>query len=263
MFRVEHYELGSKKIKNPITIVMLADLHNHSYGENNQDLLSAVKMQDPDLICLAGDLLIGHSKISYAPAQELVKTLAKDYQVFYGLGNHEARMKYDLALYGTRYEDYIRPLEALGVQVLVDENRKICVGNTELCIYGYDLPLCYFEKFNRYVFETEQVERALGSIEESKTVYRILLAHNPIYFPQYAAWGADLTLSGHLHGGIIRLPLIGGIITPQARLFPKYCAGKYQIGEKNLIVSRGLGTHTIPIRWNNPPELSVIHLAPK
>ena len=64
----------------------------------------------------------------------------------------------------------------------------------------------YFEKFNRYVFEQEQVEEALGSC--NKTSFSILLAHNPVYFAQYAAWGADLTLSGHLHGGIIRIPLI-------------------------------------------------------
>ena len=120
----------------------------------------------------------------------------------------------------------------------------------------------YFKKFNDYVLETEEITEALGVCEESDA-FQILLAHNPVYFKQYAAWGADLTLSGHLHGGIIRLPLIGGVITPQAKLFPRYHAGKYQIGKKTLIVSRGLGTHTIPIRFNNKPELSVIHLMPE
>ena len=111
------------------------------------------------------------------------------------------------------------------------------------------------------MFETDQLKDELGNCEEDGA-YHILLAHNPVYFKQYAAWGADLTLSGHLHGGIIRLPLIGGVITPQAKLFPRYSAGKYEIGEKWMIVSRGLGTHTIPIRFNNKPELSVIHLIP-
>ena len=81
-----------------------------------------------------------------------------------------------------------------------------------------------------------------------------------IYFDSYAWWGADLTVSGHLHGGIIRIPGIGGIITPQAKLFPRYDAGQFKKNGKNLVVSRGLGTHTVNIRIFNPAELSVIRL---
>ena len=260
MFQTVHYHLKSNKIKTPITFVMLADLHNHVYGEENDALLSEIKKQAPDFVCIAGDMLIGHSQISYEPAQKFVKKLAEEYEVFYGLGNHEARMKQNLQIYGTRYEDYMNPLRELGVHVLVNDNEQIRVKGNLVNICGYDLPMKYFEKFNRYAFETQQLENALGMA--SKKVYQILLAHNPVYFKNYAQWGADLTLSGHLHGGIIRLPLIGGVITPQAKLFPRYCAGKYQNAGKYLIVSRGLGTHTIPIRFNNPPELSVIHLAP-
>lgn len=261
MFQTVHYHLKSNKIKTPVNFVMLADLHNHIYGEENDVLLNEIKQLAPDFVCLAGDMLIGHSQISYEPAQKLVKALAKEYDVFYGLGNHEARMKQDLQVYGTRYEDYMAPLKKAGVHVLVNEQADIEIKGNQLCFHGYDLPMKYFEKFNRYVFETEQITYALGACEDAQR-YHILLAHNPVYFKQYAQWGADLTLSGHLHGGIIRLPVIGGVITPQAKLFPRYCAGKYQIEDKYLVVSRGLGTHTIPIRFNNPPELSVIHLAP-
>ena len=260
MFQTVHYHLKSNKIKEPVTMVMLADLHNHVYGERNEELLKEIRMQKPDLICIAGDMLIGHSQISYETAQETVKALAGEYQVYYGLGNHEARMKHDLPIYGTRYEDYMAPLKAAGVHVLVNEFLDVRIGVNELRIYGYDLPMKYFEKFNNYFFEDSQIEEVLGKCKEE--TYSILIAHNPMYFKQYAEWGADLTLSGHLHGGIIRLPLIGGVITPQAKLFPRYSAGKYKIGEKRMIVSRGLGTHTIPIRFNNKPELSVIHLSP-
>lgn len=262
MFQTVHYHLQSKKIKSPVTIVMLADLHNHVFGENNEILLGEIKKLSPDFVCLAGDMLIGHSQIPYEIGQKVVMDLAKDYLVFYGLGNHETRMKHDVDIYGTRYEDYMAPIKALGVQVLVNENTKISVGENQFRIYGYDLPMKYFKKFNRYVFEEKQMEEVLGACDTSEDCYNILLAHNPVYFKQYAAWGADLTLSGHLHGGIIRLPIIGGIITPQAKLFPRYSAGKYKIDEKRMIVSRGLGTHTIPIRFNNKPELSVIHLGP-
>ena len=260
MFQTVHFHLQSKKIKSPVTMVMLADLHNHLYGENNELLLGEIDRISPDFVCIAGDMLIGHSQIPYDAAQKTVVALAEKHQVFYGLGNHEARMQQKPDIYGTRYEDYMEPIKRMGVQVLTNENVKHQVGENQFRIYGYDLPMKYFKKFNNYVFETGQLMESLGKCENSEGSYTILLAHNPVYFKQYAAWGADLTLSGHLHGGIIRLPLIGGIITPQAKLFPRYSAGNYTIDDKNMIVSRGLGTHTIPIRFNNKPELSVIHL---
>lgn len=262
MFQTVDYQIYSEKIKSPVTIVMLADLHNHLYGEENQMLLGEIRRISPDFVCIAGDMLIGNPKISYETAQKTVMALTKEYPVFYGLGNHESRMLHDRDIYGTLYEEYMEPLKALGVKVLVNENAYFQVRESQFQIFGYDLPMKYFEKFNRYPFESSQVEEVLGVCDSAKEQFRILLAHNPVYFSQYAEWGADLTLSGHLHGGIIRLPLIGGIITPQAKLFPKYSAGNYKIQEKNIIVSRGLGTHTISIRFRNQPELSAIYLEP-
>ena len=262
MFQTVHYHLKSKKIKSAVTIVMLADLHNQLYGENNEILLGEIEKLSPDFVCLAGDMLIGHTKIPYEAGQKTVIELAKCYPVFYGLGNHESRMKHDVDIYGTIYEEYMSLIEKQGVNILVNDNAEFFVGDNKFCVYGYDLPEKYFEKFNRYVFEEKQLEEGLGKCDLSDDCNSILLAHNPVNFKQYAAWGADLTLSGHLHGGIIRLPLIGGVITPQAKLFPRYSAGNNTIGEKEMNVSRGLGTHTIPIRFNNKPELSVIHLSP-
>lgn len=263
MFQTVHYRLRSKKIKSPVTIVMLADLHNRIYGDENKILLGEIDKVSPDFVCLAGDMLIGNSKISFEPAQKAVMALTEKYQVFYGLGNHEARMKEDRAIYGALYEEYMEPIEKMGVKVLVNESALYQIGKNQFRIYGYNLPMKYFEKLNHYEFTKGQLEEAFGKCNVSDECYSILLAHNPVYFKKYAAWGADLTLSGHLHGGIIRLPLLGGVITPQAKLFPRYCAGKYEIDEKYMVVSRGLGTHTIPIRFNNKPELSVIHLEPR
>ena len=262
MFQTVHYHLKSKKIKSAVTIVMLADLHNQLYGENNEILLGEIEKLSPDFVCLAGDMLIGHTKIPYEAGQKTVIELAKCYPVFYGLGNHESRLKHDVDIYGTIYEEYMSLIEKQGVNILVNDKAEFFVGDNKFCVYGYDLPEKYFEKFNRYVYEEKHVEEALGTCDLTDNCYSILLAHIPVYFEQYAAWGADLTLSGHLHGGIIRLPFIGGVITPQAKLFPRYSAGNYKIAEKEMIVSRGLGTHTIPIRFNNKPELSVIHLSP-
>ena len=262
MFQTVHYHLKSKKIKSDVTIVMLADLHNQRYGEDNEILLGEIEKLSPDFVCLAGDMLIGNTRKPYEAGQKTVIELAKRYPVFYGLGNHESRMKHDVDIYGTIYEEYMSLIEKQGVNILVNDKTEFFVGDNKFCVYGYDLPEKYFEKFNRYVFEEKHVEEVLGTCDLADNCYSILLAHNPVYFEQYAAWGADLTLSGHLHGGIIRLPFIGGVITPQAKLFPRYSAGNYKIAEKEMIVSRGLGTHTIPIRFNNKPELSVIHLSP-
>ena len=100
----------------------------------------------------------------------------------------------------------------------------------------------------------------LGPVREGE--YGILLAHNPAYFEAYASWGADLTLSGHVHGGIMRLPWLGGVLSTSLTLFPKYDGGEFCRGERRMIVSRGLGSHTVPIRIFNPAELVVVELVP-
>lgn len=89
-----------------------------------------------------------------------------------------------------------------------------------------------------------------------------MIAHNPEYFPAYAEWGADLVLSGHVHGGLMRLPFLGGVIAPSMKLFPKYDGGVFEEHGSTMILSRGLGTHTLPIRIFNPGELVVIRLTP-
>ena len=89
-------------------------------------------------------------------------------------------------------------------------------------------------------------------------VFAEFLAHNPEYFDAYAGWGADLTVSGHVHGGIMRFPFVGGIISPRLFTFPRSYGGEYDRDGHKLIVSCGLGTHTIHVRVFNPGELSVI-----
>ena len=107
---------------------------------------------------------------------------------------------------------------------------------------------------------SEYLDGLIGKAEEES--YQILLAHNPEYFETYADWGADLTLSGHVHGGIMRLPVLGGVISPKLVLFPKYDGGHFIRKDAHMVLSRGLGMHTIPIRIFNPAELVLIHLKP-
>ena len=103
------------------------------------------------------------------------------------------------------------------------------------------------------------VETVLGSPDPEK--YSLLLAHSPMYFKQYAEWGADLTLSGHFHGGTIRLPLVGGVMTPQFQFFFPWCSGQHEGAHgRKMIVGRGLGTHSINIRFNDKPQVVVVDL---
>ena len=106
--------------------------------------------------------------------------------------------------------------------------------------------------------EKAYIEERLGRAEDK--IYGILLAHSPMFQETYAQWGADLTLCGHFHGGTIRIPGLGGLMTPQFQFFQKFCGGIHKIGDKVMIVSRGLGTHSVNIRLNNKPELVVVHL---
>ena len=102
------------------------------------------------------------------------------------------------------------------------------------------------------------VSTKLKNMLEQDTVYSVLLSHRPELFETYVACGVDLILSGHAHGGQIRLPIVGGIIAPDQGLFPKYDAGLFTDGNTNMIVSRGLGNSIIPIRFNNRPEVILV-----
>ena len=261
-FKIFHYELNTRKLPaeaKGLIFVLLADLHNHMYGPDNERLLAAIEAQKPDAILVAGDMLIAHTGQSFAPALHLLlKLREKGYPVFYGNGNHEYRMRIYPEVYGSMYDDYMTPLRACGVILLENEKAVFEKDGQQVTIYGFELDRKYYKKLGQEKFRKEELTQALGTPEDSR--YNILLAHNPVYFDDYAHWGADLTLSGHLHGGIIRIPGVGGVITPQARLFPRYDAGHFQKEGRDLIVTRGLGTHTVNIRIFNPAELAVVHL---
>ena len=172
------------------------------------------------------------------------------------------------------YEEYRKKLQAEGVLFLENESCDILLGNQQIHISGLELPLIVNKKFRKADVTAEDVRRCLGEKhttgnqeKQQETTenftdnsYHILLAHNPSYMEAYKEWGADLILSGHLHGGCVRLPGIGGVITPQAFLFPKYSGEMTVEGEQTIIVSKGLGTHTFNVRLFNPAEVITITL---
>ena len=126
----------------------------------------------------------------------------------------------------------------------------------EIC--GLELERCYYQRLRLKNMEKSYLNGLLGKSRED--CYELLIAHNPDYFKEYAAWGADLTLSGHVHGGVMRLPYLGGVISPMLHLFPKYDGGMFKEYGRLMILGRGLGMHTIPVRVFNPGEVVVVDL---
>lgn len=263
-FKVTHYDIQSDKFNNLThekKVVFLTDLHNNSYGKNNKKLLDAVMFQNPELILIGGDMLVGKPEVSTKVAEDFVGQLTGICPVYYANGNHEQRMKIYPEKFGTKYQEYKTSVEQSGVQFLENEHIDLMFETCPVQVHGLEIPREGYKKFRKTNVSLEQIEERIGKADSSK--YQILLAHNPIYADSYLEWGADLILSGHLHGGIVRLPGLGGMITPQFRLFPKY-SGELTVKDgKSVVVSKGLGTHTIKIRFLNPAEIVVLHLKGK
>lgn len=265
-FRVTHYTIESQKFKGfsrDLNLIFLSDLHNRVYGEKNELLLQAIRNETPDLILIGGDMLVGKEDASYDIALDFTSQLPEIASVLYATGNHEQRMRENPEIYQVSYADYRQQLKDRGILFLENESCRIEAGTVLLEISGVELPSESYKKLKKLPIQASDIAEYLHKDSVSVTedsVYRILLAHNPAYMNAYKGWGADLILSGHLHGGVMRLPRIGGVITPQAFLFPKYSGEMTKEEEQTIIVSRGLGTHTINIRLFNQPEVVSIRL---
>lgn len=249
-FHTVSYELESETVASDFHFLFLSDLHNKSYGKDNEKLLRAIHEIKPDAILIGGDVLNAHPGASVEEALSFLEKLTA-YPLYYANGNHEQRLLLYPEKYGSMGSDYEEGLQKLGISRMINETRVL--DRYAVSITGCEVDRQYYKRFHKVPMKKEYLEGLLP--EGRQDCFQILLAHNPDYFPAYAAWGADLVLSGHLHGGVIRLPLLGGVISPRLHLFPRYDGGKFTCGNSTMIVSRGLGMHTIPFRFNNPGEL--------
>ena len=257
----EKYRIASEKIHGQgKTIVFLTDLHNKEFGEENSRLLETVRKVKPDAVLFGGDGMVakrGNSDVRIPLA--LLTELAKEFPVYCGNGNHESRMLWKSEIYGEAYENYRTALENAGIRYLSNEAADL---DSDIRIYGLDLPKSAYLPRSGEIPEG-LLKETLGEPDPEK--FCLLLAHSPLFFEEYAAWGADLTLSGHFHGGTIRLPIVGGVMTPQYQFFYPRCAGYFELPGKGreksrMIVGRGLGTHSINIRLNDKPQVVVVRL---
>lgn len=256
-FVVSRHEIRSEKLRSSARFVVLADLHNKRYGKDNRLLLEAIDNCRPDFILVAGDILTAKPGAKLDVAVHMMRELASRYPVYYGSGNHEHRLKLYPEKYGDMSERYEKSLAEAGVIRLV--NSHVTLQDYGITIYGSEIDRFFYQRFQAQEMNSDYLAGILGQADEEN--YNILLAHNPDYFPQYAAWNADLVCSGHVHGGVVRVPVWGkGVVSPNVTFFPKYDGGVYREGKSVMLLSRGLGMHTIPFRLFNPGELLAVEL---
>lgn len=227
-----------------LRIVELADLHGRVFGRGSRRLLAAVRRAEPDLICIDGDLFDEHTDLAMLPP--LLRGLCAIAPVYYVTGNHEWRVP------GLR--GILAQMRACGVTVLQDDWRVLRRGEDALIVAGTDDPCGPAER------KTPAELIADIRAEAGEAAFLLLLAHRNDQLPQWSALGVQAVLDGHCHGGVVRLPFVGGLFGTDRRLFPAWDAGLYRQGETALYVSRGLGYTNVHFRLFNRPEVAVIVL---
>lgn len=260
-FRVTKYRICSQKlngIKREKKIIFLSDLHNRMYGEENERLLESIRNQHPDLILIGGDMLVRKDGNSYDKTVHFLAKLPGICPVYCANGNHEQKLKELPDKYEQSYEEYKKALTASGIHMLENASETVKLEEVPVKLSGLEIPLGAYVRFGKKELSLKEITDRIG---EHGDDYQILLAHHPGYMKEYLAYGADLILGGHYHGCVVQLPGIGGVISTNFTLFPKYSGGIYQEGEQTAVVSRGLGTHSVPLRLWNWPELIVLELS--
>ncbi len=237
-------EIVSDKIKNEIKIVQISDLHGSTFGKDNNKLIRKIEKENPDFICVTGDMYTAGDEKGKQVAKNLIVTLAEKYDVYFVNGEHDSS------------EEFMNELKANNVKVLDYKKETIEIKDTKLNLYGIT---------NQYYSPTFDLA---NEFEINKDEYNILLAHIS-NFSKFEQFGIDLSLCGDTHGGQVRLPFIGAV-TNDGIWFPeinasdtdaKYTKGLYKENNSYLFITSGLGNYPIPIRLFNRPEIAVIKLA--
>ena len=258
-YQITSYSLIHQKIPKELSgyrIALFSDVHNCADEAVRAWTVRQLAKMRPDAVLVPGDLILKHradreERPGLGEALQLVRAVAKDHPVYLSAGNHEARLRRTSE---AEYRAFTKQLESYGARWL--ENERVFLADGALCLTALDLPLGYYND-RSLTLQTEELPQWIGSPSRA---FNILMAHTPNFFPAYASWGAELTVSGHIHGGVIRLPFAGGLFSPYLTLFPKYDYGQFDLNDKTMIVTSGLGQHSLPVRFRNPLELVLITL---
>ena len=256
---VRTYEYQSEKLGSgqEINVAVLSDLHDHEFGKENKKLVKKIKEQEPDLILLDGDILNEDSENADVPCA-LIRKLKDVAPVYFSLGNHE------VSYMENGHTDLVGQLESAGAVVLDESYEDIEVNGVQLRLGGlYD-----------YAFALDGNDDAKNTPEPVKSFLedyqntdrlKLMMAHRPESFcfgNASSVWDVDLVISGHIHGGQVVLPILGGLYGGDQGWFPEYVHGMYQKDDMNIFVTSGLGSHhqLLPRFWNRP-EIAMIEIS--
>lgn len=228
-------------------IAQLSDIHAAQFGDNNSKLIDAVIGTHPNIIVITGDLITFTDTIDDVrfTIEPLIKALVITAPVYYVTGNHE----WD----SDCLRELLKMLKQNGVTVLQNDYVRLSVGDSAIVLAGVDDPNGPADMISPETF-VSKIRSAEGD------PFIALLAHRNNYLNRFSELGIDLVLCGHAHGGLIRLPLIGGLVGPSRDLFPKYTNGVYTQNGTNMLVSRGIGNSTGIPRFLNNPQIPVVIL---
>lgn len=245
------YPIETEKLSKPVRLALITDLHACQYGRQQTKLLNAVHRQNPDAVLLGGDIF--DDQRGYDNAAIAVQALAAAYPCYYVTGNHEYWSEDVTAIL-----DIVR---SAGATVLQSSYASLSVNGQTIQICGVDDP--EMEARPPYGPSLSQQLAALTPALNTH-IYTILMAHRPELVKSYLQYPFDLIVSGHAHGGQWRIPgILNGLYAPHQGLFPPYAGGKYDFGNRSLIVSRGLARESTLIpRIFNRPELVILDLTP-
>ena len=247
--QVSRYEAASEKLPESFdgfTIVQLSDLHGAQFGSDGTALAEKVRELEPDMIALTGDFVTDEGDLD--AVRQLVSELSEICPVYFVSGNHE---------FGSGLAQKVRQIMTdAGVKYLSNEFVSIDRGEDSIILGGVEDPLAYAD-----MIDPPELARRMN--EADPAAFKVLLGHRNYWMEEYPDLPVDLILSGHAHGGLVRIPGVGGVIGTDRSLFPDYDAGEYDNGAYTLIVSHGLG-HSVPVpRLLNRPEIVVVTLRTK
>lgn len=243
---ISRYEVKSQKLPESFDgfkIVQLSDLHGAEFGEDGMELVEKVKELEPDIIALTGDFVTDEGDL--AAVEKLAARLVKLCPVYFVSGNHE---------FGSGLAVKVRNiLERAGVKYLSNEYLTISRGEDGILLGGVEDPLAYAD-----MLSPDELAQKMN--DAAPDAFKILLGHRNYWMTEYPELPVDLIFCGHAHGGLIRIPGVGGLIGTDRRLFPDFDAGEYNNGRYTLIVSRGLGNSVSIPRVFNRPEIVCVEL---
>lgn len=251
--KVTEYDVEVKNLSGNIKIVCISDLHSHEYGENNSELLRIVAEQEPDVIFADGDMINRNAgEEDILQFLKLLEDLLRIAPVYYSTGNHEVDYMNEHG------EELLDRIAETGAVVLYDNYVETEIAGSTIRIGGTS---GHYRDINWEKQLDYTMQEEIGSTDVPAVVM-MHMPENMLFDSARSKWNADLYISGHTHGGVWRLPLIGGVIAPTQGLFPKYDQGQFLVDDRlNLIISSGLAGYDWIPRVFNRPEICVITLS--